>query len=382
MSLLAVVVIILTALYSAILLAILTGMFRLRQGENKQLYRVSVLVAARNEEKNIGHLLRDLMRQTYPADLYEVIVASDGSSDKTDEIVQNVANEHPNVKLIVISQCPPGFSPKKHAVEAAFRQSNGDIILATDADCMLEPRWIETMVSYFSPTVGFVVGFSQFGRPEEQQNILERLQAFDFLQLMCAAAGTCNLGFPLAASGQNLGYRRQAFLEVGGYSKVAHRISGDDVLLLQLVRTYTKWKILFASAPDAFAASAPISTLSGFFNQRKRWASNGSYQIRLNIPFFFYLLLVFLYSTIMLIGLPLSIITGTAAGVFMAAISIKLVMEGLVALRGAAIFKRKDLVRYFPMWFLLQIPYIVVIGLLGTFTNFKWKDRDHGAAAR
>ena len=57
------------------------------------------------------------------------------------------------------------------------------------------------MVSYFEPQVGFVTGFSQFGVKGEQQNLIERYQAFDFVTLMGATAGTTNLGFPLAASG-------------------------------------------------------------------------------------------------------------------------------------------------------------------------------------
>ncbi len=379
MYLLAELATILCVLYSLALLAIFIGLLRRNHGDSKTKYRVSVLIAARNEESNIGNVLADLCRQTYPTELYEVIVASDGSSDKTEEIVRRAAAQCAKVKLVVVKQCPRGYSPKKHAIESAFRYSQGEIILATDADCRLGERWVESMVSYFTPQVGFVIGFSQFGRKGEPQNFLERLQAFDFLQLMGAAAGTCNLGSPLAASGQNLGYRREAFVAVGGYSKVAHRVSGDDVLLLQLIRTRTRWKILFASAPEAFAISAPQHTFAELMNQRKRWASNGSYQLFMNIPFFTYLLLVFLSNAVLLFGLPLSLLTGFALKTFALSAITKLFAEGIIAWRSATLFDRKDLLKYFPAWFFLQMPYVVIVGLLGSFAGFKWKGRKHMA---
>ncbi len=373
---------VLCVLYSFTLLTLFVGLLRRNHGENRTQYRVSVLIAARNEESNIGNVLADLSRQTYPTELYEVIVASDGSSDKTEEIVRRAAAQCANVKLVVVNQCPRGYSPKKHAIESAFRHSQGEIILATDADCRLGERWLESMVSYFTPQVGFVVGFSQFGCKGEPQNFLERLQAFDFLQLMGAAAGACNLGTPLAASGQNLGYRREAFSAVGGYSKVAHRVSGDDVLLLQLIRAHTRWRIVFASASEAFASSAPQHTFAELMNQRKRWASNGSYQLFLNVPFFTYLLLVFLNNAAMLFGLPLSLITGVALRTFLFTALIKAISEGIIAWRSATVFGRKDLLKYFPVWFFLQIPYVVIVGLLGSTGGFNWKDRRHLAVVK
>ena len=139
---------ILCILYSLALLTIFIGLLRWNVGQNKTKYRVSVIIAARNEEKNIGNVLADLSRQTYPGEFYEVIVASDGSSDRTEDIVRKAAVKQRNIKLVVVNQCPRGYSPKKHAIESAFRHSQGEIILATDADCRLGKRWLESMVFY------------------------------------------------------------------------------------------------------------------------------------------------------------------------------------------------------------------------------------------
>ncbi|OGC03136.1 hypothetical protein A2V82_13235, partial [candidate division KSB1 bacterium RBG_16_48_16] len=363
-------------LYAVTVLIFYIGLHFPGKGRNTHQHKISVVIAARNEENNVGKVLYDLTHQTYPAALFEVIVANDGSSDKTGEIVERYAGEFANIRAIHIDKSPPGYSPKKYALQKGVEASRGEIILTTDADCRLGSRWIESMNACFESDVGFVIGFSQFGLKTAGQNFLERLQAFDFLQLMGAAAGSCNLGYPLAATGQNLGYRRSAFQDVNGYNPVAHRISGDDILLLQLVRKYTNWKIRFASHAAAFTSSKPQQSLMSLLDQRKRWASNGSYQVHLNPLFFSYLAVVFCYSLDLLIGTPLALMTGHSNAIFFCLLS-KAAAELLIALRTAKCFHRQDLLWYFFLWFVLQIPYVVLVGLLGTFGTFHWKNRDH-----
>jgi len=370
----------LAALYLVTITLFLIGLRRPASPGFTGLPAITVVVAARNEEKHIGALLDDLSRQDYPGHLYEIIIADDGSTDRTAAIVHERMAGSASIRLLSISQCPAGFSPKKYALQQAVSQARGEIILATDADCRLGPEWARSMVRYFLPEVGFVIGFSQYGRRGEKQNLIERLQAMDFIPLMGVAEGSCNLGLPFSASGQNLAYRRAAFLAVGGYSRVAHRVSGDDVLLLQLIRSHTSCRVVFASHPGAFASSAPQPTLSELVNQRKRWASNGSFQLFLNLPFFAYLVMVYLYTAALFIGVPLSLLLHSHAGLFALALASKLAGEWTISWLSARRYGRTDLLPWFPLWFIAQIPYIVWVGMLGTFGNFRWKDRKHGAA--
>ncbi|HNY90924.1 MAG TPA: glycosyltransferase [bacterium] len=380
LTILAWLTLLLAAAYLVTILLFLIGLRRPASPGFTGLPVVTVVVAARNEEKHIGSLLDDLTRQDYPDHLYEIIIADDGSSDRTAGIVRERMAGSPFIRLLSIEECPAGFSPKKYALQRAVSQARGEIILATDADCRLGPQWASTMVKYFLPEVGFVIGFSQYGRRGEKQNLIERLQAMDFIPLMGVAEGSCNLGLPLSASGQNLAYRREAFHAVGGYSRVAHRVSGDDVLLLQLIRSHTDYRVVFASHPGAFASSAPQPTLADLINQRKRWASNGSFQLFLNIPFFAYLIMVYLYTAALFVGVPLSLLLGTHAGLFALCLASKIGGEWAISLVSAHRYGRTDLLRWFPLWFIVQIPYIVWVGMLGSFGNFKWKDRKHGAA--
>ncbi len=379
MTVLAHIICALAVLYGATILLFILGLLRRRTGKNFMLRRVSVVIAARNEQENIGRLLDDLIKQNYPAELFDITIVDDNSVDKTALIVSDYAKKHANIKLLSVDTPPETFSPKKFALQQAVKKSSGEVILTTDADCRLPQTWIRSMVRYFTDDVGFVIGFSQLGYPGEKQNLIEKLQAFDFIQLMGAAAGTANLDYPLAASGQNMAYRRDAFLQVNGYQRVAHRVSGDDVLLLQLVRRLTDYEIVFASDPEAFVTSKPEPTLWTFLNQRKRWASNGSYQFILNPLFFVYLLQVFLYNAGLLVGIPLAFITGQQLQLLLLCLLVRAGLEIGIGIKSTQYFQRQDLLKYFPVWFLLQIPYIVFVGAMGTFGRFNWKERSHSA---
>ncbi len=369
----------LALLYAMTIVLFLIGLRQKHQPVNSTQPPVTVVVAARNEEKNLGTLLGDLCSQSWPRERLQIIVVDDGSTDRTAEIIRAFAQKNTHIMPITIDQAPPGFSPKKYALQCAVERASGEIILATDADCRVGRDWVRGMVGHFLPDVGFVIGFSQYGRRGERQNLIERLQAFDFIPLMGVAEGSCNLGFPLSASGQNLAYRRDAFLAVDGYKRVASRVSGDDVLLLQLIRKHTAYRAVFAANPEAFASSAPQATLRQFINQRKRWASNGSFQLFLNLPFFGFLLMVHAYTSALFVGVPLSLLLNQQVAVFLAALASKAFFEGLIAWISARRFQRQDLLICFPLWFLLQIPYVALVGLLGTFGNFSWKERKHSA---
>lgn len=366
-------------MYGCTILMFFIGLLFRRRGKNVRRDSVSVIIAARNEEHKIGSILNDLIAQTYPNEKFQVIIANDQSKDATADIVARYSSRYSFIKLLNVDAYPSNYSPKKWAIQCAIEKAKGEIILVTDADCHVGPQWIESMLSYFEPNVGFVIGFSQFGARGQKQNLVERYQAFDFMTLMGAAAGSTNLGFPLAASGQNLGYRKSAFQAVGGYTHVAHRVSGDDVLLLQLVRKHTRYKIFFAADPLSYAVSEPQPTLKTFINQRKRWASNGSIQLKLNPGFFLYLMQVLLFNAVLLIGIPLAIFLKQYIDVMLLCLLARVVMELAIALRSAFYFRRTDVLKYFPLWFVSQIPYIVGVGLAGTFGTFQWKDRVHSA---
>jgi cellulose synthase/poly-beta-1,6-N-acetylglucosamine synthase-like glycosyltransferase len=385
MALLTSVLILATALYAGVALLFLAGLFRLCRGKGllkppceSEVPFVSVIVAARDEETFIGDCLDGLVRQTYPPGRYEILVVDDDSEDRTPEIVRAFCEQHPRVRLLTPGPEDAGLSAKKRPMNAGIRASRGEILLTTDADCRVQPTWVAATLARFEPDVGAVVGFSQICRAQSV-TLVQKLQGLDFLALMAAAAGAASLGIPLAASGQNLAYRKSLFDAAGGFREIGGRPSGDDVLLLQLMRRAGKGRIVFNASPEAFNATSRAEPFPGLIRQRRRWASNAAVQARLNRSFFGYIAVVFLVNLLIPCALTHALIRGTSVILPLVCLGIKTLADFAVLLRGAALFQRFDLLPAFPLWATLQPLYIVFIGLAGTLGGFAWKGRRHGS---
>lgn len=96
---------------------------------------VSVVVVAKNEERNIGPCIESVLAQDYPHDQYEVIVVDGGSGDRTRDIVQ-----HYPVRLIVADRGVIGFQRNVGVWNAA-----GQYIAFTDADCVADEQWLKKL---------------------------------------------------------------------------------------------------------------------------------------------------------------------------------------------------------------------------------------------
>ncbi len=330
---------------------------------------VSVLVAARNEERHLSECLRALVSQTYPSDKVEIIVIDDRSMDGTASIVEEFAFQKSSIRLVRIAEKPDGVSGKKYALQRGIEQSRGEILMFTDADCSVRPTWVESVVRYFSNDVGLVIGFSSVSA----RSTFERFQQADFLALMAAACGAANLGHPLAASGQNLAYRRQAYDDAGGFAGILHRISGDDVLMLHRIRRTGRWRIVFASDARAFAATRPAGSWRELIAQRSRWASNADMMLRMSVPFFLYLSCVYLFNLLLVVGLVAGIMNPLAGLAAIFGWVNKAVIDGIVLATARRTFGIGGSVYAFVLWFFLQTPLLIWIGLMGALKVFRWK---------
>lgn len=100
--------------------------------EKKEFPLISVLVPARNEEKNIATLLEDILNQAYKN--IEIIVLNDQSTDKTKEIVEQYMKDEKRLKLINSTHLPEGWKGKNHACFTLTKLARGEYFLFLDAD--------------------------------------------------------------------------------------------------------------------------------------------------------------------------------------------------------------------------------------------------------
>lgn len=361
----------LTALYSSALWLFFLGLGRLPKGGNETIPSVSVVMAARDEERRIRPCLESLVRQDYSGK-YDITVVDDQSTDGTAEIVQEMAERHPHLQLIRIREVQPGWAPKKYALNQAIENSTGEIICATDADCTMPPTWIQGLVRQFEPSVGMVVGLVNIKRIKGRRSLWVRLQALELFSLFLAAAGGIGAKLAYSAMGCNLAYRRRAFRQAGGFERIKHLVSGDDDLLLQQLVTGTSWDTRFCTDSDTFVSTEPMPDLTAFLRQRRRWASKAPHQRR---SLFCLLLITFLLNLSLLTTIPVTLALGHWIAAPLACLAVKAMSEIALLWRGTRLLGGKELLGIFPLWELAHIPYMVVSGVAGLAGGFAWKGR-------
>jgi glycosyltransferase involved in cell wall biosynthesis len=336
---------------------------------------ISVIVPSRNEEKNINALLETLMQQSYPADLFEVLIIDDFSTDNTAEIVRDFQNK--NIKLISLVDYVADNSInsyKKKAIEVGIELCRGELIVTTDADCLVNKNWLSTIASFYEkykPEM-IVMPVSII----HSSSFISLFQMIDFMCLQGITGAAVNNSFHGMCNGANLAYTKKAFYEVDGFKDINHIASGDDMMLMHKMAQKNKSAIKYLKSKDVIVETQPVNNLREFINQRIRWASKADkYQDESLFPV---LLLVYLLNLLLLVLLvavifiPLTTKYFTFLGLLMIC---KLIFEFYFLYPVARFFKKQKTLWVFPLLQPLHIIYTVTVGGMGKFGSYQWKGR-------
>lgn len=337
--------------------------------ESEPKTKVSIIVAARDEELNIGKTIDDLIAQQYPKDLTEIIIIDDHSTDRTAEIVLSYADK--NVKLIKLNEDKALNSYKKKAIQTAIGSCSGDLIITTDADCRMGEKWLLNIVNFYQ-----VKGYKMISSPVayfQEKTLFERLQSLEFLYLIGLGASTIGNKKPSTCNGANLAYEKNTFYEVGGFQGIDDLASGDDELLLHKIAARYPDKIGFLKNRNAIVYTHAKENLGSFIQQRKRWASKSTRYKNKSII----VLGVFVW------GFNVSILANFVAGLFMPGfltitfyqILAKMILESLFLWNVTGFAKRRSLMVLIPLLNVLHILYIIYIGIAGNSGKYNWKGR-------
>ena len=268
-----IIILIISALYLIYILAFTFGLYNLKEKfltfNNKNNVKASVLIAARNEEKNIGKLLKSLYNQTFSKELFEVIIIDDHSEDETISIVENFLKEHKDINLKFFKSEKEG---KKHAISQALHLAENELILVTDADCFLKETWIESIVNFYKEENCKMILAPVLLSPAE--TFFEKIQVLEHLSLIGSTAGSAAIGFPVMCNGANMAYERLAALEVEKQRKDFNITSGDDMFLMEyFIKNYGAENVKFLLSKTAIVKTNTCKNISEFFRQRRRWVS-------------------------------------------------------------------------------------------------------------
>jgi cellulose synthase/poly-beta-1,6-N-acetylglucosamine synthase-like glycosyltransferase len=333
--------------------------------------KISVIIAARNEEATISKCLAAISSQTYPIHLFEIIVVNDHSTDKTKEVTEKILlNIKISSKVISNKENEQG---KKNAITEAIKNSTGELIVITDADCQSNPKWLSTIESEYQKTgaymlcgpVGIMDGHGFLGYFQSLEE--------DGFSLLSGAG--IKIGVPLLCSGANIAYTRRLFNDVEGFKGIDNNPTGDDVLLMFKVHKKYPGKIGFVKSTDALVSTTAPASLKGFLSQRIRWGSKGLYSK--NFANSFVSILVFGSNLLAVIAILFSIISVKLFPLLIFGLAVKVIADFLLLLFATNFFGRKKLLWIFPFAEMLTMLYISWVGIAANFSSYNWKDRQY-----
>jgi cellulose synthase/poly-beta-1,6-N-acetylglucosamine synthase-like glycosyltransferase len=288
---------------------------------------VSVIIAARNEESGIEGKLRNLLSSSYPREQLEILVGSDGSSDRTEEIVRPLATE--GVGLISF----PMHQGKSAVQNRLVAVASGSILVFTDADCLVSRSAISDIVENFSdPTVGLVTGCPSYVNRSETsvtENEGMYLRYETWLREQESARGLLAV-----ASGSFFALRRSLWkpldahlgddfvlplkvIESGFRNVLDSRVVAQTQLLQSNPDAMLRLKIRIVSK-DFRALLAQTSLLNPFANGRIAVALGSHKLLRWFVPYF--LIAIFMTTSLLSVHPAFRAMTGLQIAFYAAAI--------------------------------------------------------------
>ncbi len=250
------------------------GIFRYRRKVAKQKIDflsekppVSVIICARNEEKNLREKLPLILEQDYPD--FEVIVVDDASDDDTHQLLYMLSANNQRLKMRQIPKGAKFSSPKKFAVTLGIKAAQNDILLFTDADCRpTSNQWISQMVANFVPGVQIVLGYGGY---ERKSGFVSYAISYDTVTIALQYLSFALAGNPYMGVGRNMAYRKSFFETTPGFVSHMNLQSGDDDLFVNAHANKKNTRVEFSK--ESTTVSEPKTTLSNWFLQKQRHLS-------------------------------------------------------------------------------------------------------------
>lgn len=232
--------------------------------EKEECLPVSVIICARNEEKNLESFLPAVLNQNYKN--FEVVVVNDCSNDDSEWLLKNLSEQYSHLKVVNIKEHIRYKHGKKFAVTIGIKAAAHNHLVFTDADCIpASPYWLQHMVDAFQPGIEIVLGYSPYFKYRGFLNAYIRFETFQTANNYLSYAIKGN---PYMGVGRNLGYTKELFFKGKGFASHMHIASGDDDLFVN--QNSTRYNTAVCMDPDAHMWSEPKRTWKSYFTQKIR----------------------------------------------------------------------------------------------------------------
>jgi cellulose synthase/poly-beta-1,6-N-acetylglucosamine synthase-like glycosyltransferase len=275
--------------YLLLLLFLITG-WKDHLIKTEELPKVSVLIAARNEEKELPKLLGSLERLNYPIEKLEILIGDDQSTDQTAVIIETWAREESNRKRISVeSDSNDGIqrNGKANALAVLCEKASGDFLFFTDADCEVPQNWILEGINCFGQEVGLVLGITQV----KSRGWFEKMQEIDWWNTLGIVKIVTDLKLPSTGLGNNMVISRPAYMASGGFEKIPFSLT-EDLEISKAIRK-VGYSIRHQVSENFLVKTKAEKGLNALLQQRKRWMAgamtlSSAWKILLGLQFLFF----------------------------------------------------------------------------------------------
>ena len=268
---------------------------------------VSVCVPARNEERGIRACLESLLKQDYPQ--FEVIVVNDHSTDRTGELIQDLAEKNSRLVVLEGADLPEGWLGKPFALYQAFQKAKGEMLLFTDADPIFESHALRTAVFTMKEhdldalTLMPKAEFGSFWERAVQPVIFGFIASLTRFKNVNNPDHSSAMGF-----GVFLMFKRSAYETIGGHEGGKADVL-EDVLIAKRLKK-ARLKLLVADAKRLFS----IRMYYGFREIWTGWRKNMFLAMKRSIAralYYIFIVLAFLLTPYLILGW--NVVAGTGA---------------------------------------------------------------------
>ncbi len=227
--------------------------------------KVSILLAARNEEALIIRCLEAMQRLNYPTHLLDIQIGDDSSSDNTLALIQEFIQDKPHFHVHSITEVVGKGRGKANVLAQLAHHADGVFYGITDVDVQLPADWILGLLQEFDDDVGLVSGTTMC-QPGE---LFATMQSIDWLHFMGYIKAFAHVGVGCTSVGNNMAVRASAYWQTGGYENIDFSITEDYKLFQEVTSRGWGWRNILSDYSLGKAWFIP--SITEMLHQRKRW---------------------------------------------------------------------------------------------------------------
>lgn len=326
--------------------------------------KVTILVAAKNEEVIIKDCISSLKKLSYDKNNLEIFLINDNSSDRTKEIMLTETKGLQYFKVIDSSkENSTNLKGKANALDTAIKQATGEVIIGTDADCIVNPDWVQETLKYYDKNTAMVCGttFINF-----EKSLFHKMQALDWIYLQTLASASSGINMTLSCIGNNLSFQKKTYEDLGGYESIKFSVT-EDLALMQEIHA-KKLVIKYPINKNSLVETQACKDLNELFKQKRRWFRGG---LRIN-PLGL-LLGIEMYPVNLMLIFGLLFLNWK---IYLFFVLIKFLSDFILIAKPIKIYKFTSLRKYFIHFQLFFAFYGLTLPWTFLFnTKIHWKDR-------